>query len=188
MANNDRYVTNFTYTPSTNTVALTQNNGASNFSVEINTMSGLTITNDLNVQGNTVINGDLTVLGTAISAFTSELYVEDPNIILNYNPTGYTIATSVNAGLTIQDGSGVTGQSVNFDIVRMTYLTGTTLETSGDVSEYGGGLTGYVNRGWITQLNDIVIRSTDVSDGGSAGDINGVRVLAEFDILDGGSY
>jgi hypothetical protein len=44
------------------------------------------------------------------------------------------------------------------------------------------------NRGFITQLGDIVIRSTDVSDGGTAGDITGVRVLAEFDILDGGVY
>ena len=34
----------------------------------------------------------------------------------------------------------------------------------------------------ITQLNDIVIRSTNVSTP------NGVRVLAEFDVLDGGTY
>jgi hypothetical protein len=69
----------------------------------------------------------------------------------------------------------------------MQNLTGLTATEIPDVTEYTS-LTGFANRGWITQLNDIVIRSTDVSDGGSAGDITGVRVLAEFDVLDGGSY
>jgi hypothetical protein len=137
--------------------------------------------------GNVTIQGDLTVLGAAISAFTTNLYVEDPNITINYNPTGSTTVTSVNAGFTVQDGNGVTSGDVNLDIVRMQNLTGLTTTEIPDVSEYTG-LTGYENRGWITQLNDIVIRSTDVSDGGSAGDINGVRVLAEWDVLDGGTY
>ena len=149
-------------------------------------------TNTLSVEnieaaGNVVVQGSLTVFGPSISAFTSQLYVEDPNVIFNYNPTGSTTITSVNAGLTIQDGNGITGGSVNLDIVRMQNLTGLTVSEIPSVSEYSGP-TGYENRGWITQLNDIVIRSTDVSDGGSAGDINGVRVLAEFDVLDGGSY
>jgi len=142
---------------------------------------------NIEASGNVVIQGDLTVLGQAISAFTSNLYVEDPNITLNYSPTGDTTVTSVNAGFTIQDGSGVATSDVNFDIVRMQNLTGLTTTEVPDVSEYTS-LTGYANRGWITQLNDIVIRSTDVSDDGSAGDINGVRVLAEWDVLDGGQY
>jgi hypothetical protein len=142
---------------------------------------------NIEASGDVVIQGDLTVLGQAISAFTNELYVEDPNITLNYNPTGSTTVTSVGAGFTIQDGNGVTNGDVNFDIVRMQNLTGLTVTQIPNVSEYTG-LTGYANRGFITQLNDIVIRSTDVSDGGSAGDINGVRVLAEFDVLDGGTY
>jgi len=142
---------------------------------------------NIDASGNVVIQGDLTVFGQAISAFTSNLYVEDPNITLNYNPTGSTTITSINAGLTIQDGNGVSLGDVNLDIVRMQNLTGLTATEIPDVSEYTG-LTGYANRGWITQLNDIVIRSTDVTDGGSAGDITGVRVLAEFDTLDGGNY
>lgn len=142
---------------------------------------------NIEASGNVVIQGDLTVFGQAISAFTSNLYVEDPNITLNYNPTGSTTVTSVNAGLTIQDGNGVSSGDVNLDIVRMQNLTGLTSNEVPSVTEYTG-LTGYENRGWITQLNDIVIRSTDITDGGSAGDINGVRVLAEFDILDGGTY
>ena len=142
---------------------------------------------NIEASGNVVIQGDLTVLGQAISAFTNELYVEDSNITLNYNPTGSTTVTSVGAGFTIQDGNGVSNGDVNFDIVRMQNLTGLTSTEIPNVSEYTG-LTGYANRGWITQLNDIVIRSTDVTDGGSSGDITGVRVLAEFDVLYGGSY
>jgi hypothetical protein len=157
--------TGFTYDESTNTLGV----------------------ENIEASGNVTIQGDLTVLGSAISAFTSNLYVEDPNITLNYNPTGNTTVTSVNAGFTIQDGNGVAAGDVNFDVVRMQNLTGLTINEIPDVSEYTG-LTGYANRGWITQLNDIVIRSTDVIDGGSAGDINGVRVLAEWDVLDGGQY
>jgi hypothetical protein len=57
--------------------------------------------------GDLVVNGNLTVFGGSISAFTSQLYVEDNNITLNYNPTGNTISTSVGAGWTIQDGNGI---------------------------------------------------------------------------------
>jgi len=142
---------------------------------------------NIDASGDVTIQGSLTVFGPSVSAFTSNLYVEDPNITLNYNPTGSTTVTSVNAGLTIQDGNGVSSGDVNFDIVRMQNLTGLTSNEVPSVSEYTG-LTGYANRGFITQLNDIIIRSTDVTDGGSAGDINGVRVLAEFDILSGGFY
>jgi hypothetical protein len=145
-------------------------------------------TGGLNVGGDAIIQGSLTVFGPSISAFTSELYVEDSNIILNYNPTGNSITTSVGAGWTIQDGNGIVSGDVNLDIIRLQNLTGLTATQVPNVSEYSGGTTGYINRGWITQLNDIVIRSTDVSDGGSPGDINGVRVLGEFDTLDGGNY
>jgi hypothetical protein len=143
--------------------------------------------NNIESSGDVTIQGNLTVFGQSISAFTNNLYVEDPNITLNYNPTGNTTVTSVNAGFTVQDGNGTNGGSVNFDIVRMQNLTGLTSTEIPSVAEYTG-LTGFANRGWITQLNDIVIRSTDVTDGGSAGDITGVRILAEWDILDGGQY
>jgi hypothetical protein len=137
----------------------------------------LTVNNILASQDVT-INGNLTVFGQSISAFTSQLYVEDNNIILNYNPTGSTSgSTSINAGFTIQDGNGTAGGDVNLDIIRMSSLSGLT-------SEYPS-TSGYTNRGWITQLNDIVIRSTDVIDDGT---VTGVRVLAEFDVLDGGTY
>ncbi len=69
----------------------------------------------------------------------------------------------------------------------MQNLTGLTSTEKPIVSGYTGG-TGYDNRGWITQLNDIVLRSTDITDDDTPGSINGVRVLTEFDTLDGGSY
>jgi hypothetical protein len=149
------------------------------------TLDTMTVGN-IDVTSDVTINGDLTVLGTSISAFTSELYVEDNNVILNYNPTGNTNVTSVNAGWTIQDGNGVSGD-VRYNIVRMQNLSGLTAQDTPDLTEYTSG-TGYANRGWATELNDIVIRSTDTTDDGVAGSVTGVRVLAEFDILDGGDY
>jgi len=143
--------------------------------------------NNIEASGDVTIQGSLTVFGPSISAFTSNLYVEDPNITLNYNPTGSTTTTSVNSGFVVQDGNGVASGDVNWDIVRMQNLTGLTVSQIPSVSEYTGP-TGFVNRGWITQLNDIVIRSTDPIDDNALGSINGVRVLAEFDVLDGGTY
>ena len=156
---------NFTYTEGTDTLGVT----------------------NVEAAGDVVIQGSLTVFGPSVSAFTSNLYVEDNNITLNYNPTGSTTTTSVNAGFTIQDGNGNTSGDVKLDIIRMQNLTGLTVTQIPSVSEYTTGV-GYANRGWITQLNDIVIRSTDVVDDNTPGSINGVRVLAEFDVLDGGSY
>lgn len=156
---------NFTYTQGTDTLGVT----------------------NVEAAGDVVIQGSLTVFGPSVSAFTSNLYVEDNNITLNYNPTGSTTTTSVNAGFTIQDGNGNTSGDVKLDIIRMQNLTGLTVSQVPSVSEYSTGL-GYTNRGWITQLNDIVIRSTDVIDDNAPGTINGVRVLAEFDTLDGGAY
>ena len=221
---NDTFATGYTFNPTTNTFDITGQNGFTPLSAQINALSGLTVSNltagrvvyvgtgglltdeagftydsgsntlstpsdgavnvgtgGLAVDGDAVIQGSLTVLGAAISAFTTELYVEDPNITLNFNPTGDTITTSVGAGWTIQDGNGVIGGDVNLDIRRMDTLTGLTASDVPDITEYTAS-TGYANRGWVTQLNDIVIRSSNIATP------NGVRVLAEFDILDGGTF
>jgi hypothetical protein len=111
----------------------------------------------------TTIYGDVLVIGQAISGFTSELYIEDSLIELNYNPTGSTAATSIGAGWSIQDGSGVAGTDVLFDI--------------------RGAATGLANRSFATNLFDIRIRET-----GTASSPNGLRLIAETDIIDGGSY
>ena len=109
------------------------------------------------------VHGDFLVMGDAISGFTSQLYIEDNFIELNYNPTADTSSTSLGAGWSIQDGSGVAGTDVFFDIRG----TGTTIS----------------NRGFATNLYDIFIRES-----GTVSSPNGVRVLAEQDILDGGQY
>ena len=224
LTSTDTYVTGFTYSPTTNTFTISQNQGQTDLPVNFNTVSGLTVSNltsgrvvyvgtgglltdeagftydastntfsvpsdgtvnvgtgGLNVAGDAIIQGSLTVFGPAISAFTSQLYVEDPNITLNYNPTGNTTATSIGAGWTLQDGNGVNGGNVNLDIRALNTLTGLTGTQIPNITEYTSA-TGYANRGWVTQLNDIVIRSTNISTP------NGVRVLAEFDTLDGGQY
>jgi hypothetical protein len=109
------------------------------------------------------IYGDVLVIGQAISGFTSQLYIEDNNIFLNYNPTASTISTSLGAGWTIQDGSGVALTDAFMDI--------------------RGTATGVANRSFATNLNDLRIRET-----GTVSAPNGSRVLAENDVLDGGSY
>jgi hypothetical protein len=224
LTSTDTYVTGFTYNPTSNLITLSQNQGQIDKTLNITSMSGLTLTNltagrvpyvgvgglltdeagftyndstnvlsipadgtmnvgtgGLNVAGDAVIQGTLTVFGPSISAFTNELYVEDSNISLNYNPTGNTTITSLGAGLTIQDGNGLNGGNVNFNINRLDTLTGLTSTQVPSVTEYTAS-TGYANRGFVTQLNDIVIRSTNVNTP------NGVRVLTEFDVLDGGQY
>ncbi len=129
--------------------------------------------------GDLVVHGDLTVFGDTTTISTSELYIEDPQITLNYNPTGDTSVASIRSGILIQDGGGVAGQDAKIGIGQ---LFGSSI--SGNTSEYTS-TTGFENRGWVTQLNDIVIRNSSPV---NFGDPDGVRVLAEFDVLDGGSY
>lgn len=131
--------------------------------------------------GDLTVHGSLIVYGPSMSAFTSQLYVEDNNVQLNYNPTGNTTSSSIGAGWTIQDGSGVLGGDITFDIRALNAMGGVVIGQNPNISEYTGP-TGYSNRGWVTQLNDIVLRSNNTATP------NGVRVLAEFDILDGGAY
>jgi len=126
--------------------------------------------------GDLTVHGDLTVFGDTTTISTSELYVEDPQITLNYNPTGDTSTTSIASGLRIQDGDG-SGNDVFYSVAQMNTFTG------GDVTEYTGA-NGYTNRAFLTQLNDIVIRNTNSNNGAP----DGARVLAEGDVLDGGTY
>jgi hypothetical protein len=114
--------------------------------------------------GNTaVIHGDVLVIGSAISGFTSELYIQDNLIELNYNPTASTESTSLGSGFSIQDGSGVPGTSVFLDV------RGTT--------------TGLSNRYLTTNIEGIRIRET-----GTVSSPNGDYLLASGDLLDGGTF
>ena len=217
----DTYVTGFTYSSGSNLITLSQNQGQSAKTINITSMSGLSLSNltagrvvyvgsggtltdeggftyddgtntlsvpsdgtvnvgtgGLNVTGDAVIEGSLTVFGPSVSAFTSNLYVEDSNITLNYNPTGSTTVTSIGAGWTIQDGSGISNTATTLN-VGVSYLNGNLSPNT----EYTS-TTGNSNRNLYTQLGDIIIRNTNYDSNAP----DGVRVLAEGDLLDGGIY
>lgn len=110
------------------------------------------------------------VSGISATFLTTDLNVRNNYLTLNYNPSASTESTSIGSGWVVQDGNGISGGTVTFDIRSMSAFSGYT------------GTTGYDNRGWVTQLNDIVIRSSNPTIP------NGVRVLAEGDFLDGGVY
>ena len=64
---------------------------------------GAGIAENLNVGGNIVVTGDLTVEGTQVTLNTTALDVEDKNITLNYHASNDTSASADGAGITIQD-------------------------------------------------------------------------------------
>jgi hypothetical protein len=104
-----------------------------------------------------------------------EMDVEDNNVVFNYKLGENMSNTSIGAGFTIQDGDGI-NSPVNFNIINVNSLD---LEHI-DNSEYSDS-TGYSNRAWITQLNDIIVSS-------NSGLTTGFRVIKEKDTLDGGQF
>jgi hypothetical protein len=214
LVTSDTYVTGFTY--NANIITLSQNEGQVDKTVDISTLASITVNGDVTVTGltttgNLIVNnpsgttatigqgglvigsggshvnpgvgdltvhGNFTVFGTGTTISTNELYIEDPTITLNYNPSGSSTSTSVGSGFIIQDGSGIIGTDTTLKIGQL-YLD-SNLNSN---SEYTSA-TGNANRGFFTQLNDIIVRNTN----NNAGAPDGKRLLAEDDILDGGSY
>ena len=122
----------------------------------------------VSVEASTVLStatvfGNILLIGDSISGFTSELFIKDNKIELNYNPTASTISTSLGSGFLFQDGSGVDGNDVFLDI--------------------RGTSVGNENRSIATNLEDIRIRET-----GTLSSPNGKRVIAEEDIISGGFF
>lgn len=211
----DTYVTGFTY-DNANIITLSQNQGESDITVNISTLASITVNGNATVTGTTTtgnlivnnpsgttatigqgglvigsggshvnpgigdltVHGNFTVFGTGTTIATNELYIEDPTITLNYNPSGSSTSTSVGSGIVIQDGSGTIGTDTTLRIGQL-FLNGNFTPNT----EYTS-LTGNANRGFFTQLNDIIVRNTN----NNAGTPDGKRLLAEDDILDGGSY
>jgi len=161
----------------TDEAGFTYDSGTNTFSVPTDGTVNVG-TGGLNVTGNAVIQGSLTVFGASISAFTSELYVEDNNVILNYNPTGSTTTTSLGSGISIQDGSGISNTATTFNI-GLSYGN----SNLNPNTEYTSS-TGNSNRNFYTQVGDIIIRNTN----NDPNQPDGVRLLGEGDTLDGGTY
>jgi len=92
-----------------------------------------------------------------------ELTIEDNNIVLNYPLSGDSSTKSIGAGFTINDGDGL-GNDVTFNIVPV------------NQTQTGG----TENRGWATELSDIVLKNTDINNP------NGIKVIKETDIVNGG--
>ena len=213
--NTDTYVTGFTYN-NANIITLSQNQGQFDKTVDISTLASITVNGDANITGITttgnlivnnpsgttatigqggliigsggspsnpgigdlLVHGNLYVYGSGTTIATNELYIEDPTITLNYNPSGSSTSTSVGAGVVIQDGSGVVGTNTEL-LIGQLYLDSNLNSFTEYTSAFGNS-----NRGFYTQLNDIIVRNTN--NNSSAPD--GKRLLAEDDILDGGSY
>ncbi len=122
----DLYITGYTYNPTTNTFTITRND-LSAFTATISTVSGLTSTGNIDVQGNlsnstgiltlndnvlvtgnATINGDVTILGTATTINTETLTVEDNIITLNSTVTAGT--PTLDSGVEVLRGSATTAQ------------------------------------------------------------------------------
>jgi len=211
----DGFVTGFSYN-NANIITLGQNQGKPNYSVDISTLASITVNGNVTVTGSTttgnlivnnpsgttaiigqggliigsggspsasgigdlVVHGNFIVYGSGTTIATNELYVEDPTITLNYNPSGSSTSTSVGSGIIIQDGSGVVGTNTTLQIGQL-YLDPNINSNTEYTSAFGNS-----NRGLFTQLNDIIVRNTNNNSGAP----DGKRLLAEDDILDGGSY
>ena len=113
--------------------------------------------------GDLVVHGNFTLFGESFSAHTEQLYIEDNLITLNYNPTASTISTSKGSGFEVQDGSGIQGTYVFWDIRG----TGNTLS----------------ERSFTTNLYEIRVQET-----GTTSSPAGLRVLVENDVLYGGDF
>jgi hypothetical protein len=211
----DTYVTGFTYN-NANIVTLSQNNGQADKTIDIGTLASITVNGNATVTGTTttenlivnnpsgttatigqggliigsggspsnpgigdlLVHGNFYVYGSGTTIATNELYIEDPTITLNYNPSGSSTSTSVGSGIIIQDGSGIIGTNSEL-LIGQLYLNGNINSNSEYTSAFGN-----ANRGFYTQLNDIIIRNTNNLSSAP----NGKRLIAEDDILDGGSY
>jgi hypothetical protein len=164
----DYYTTGSTFNPGTKIATFNRNDG-NTYTLNLSALT----TADTYITGFTYIPNVITIkqnnnqadLQVSIDSFfgISISGITNRQIEINYNPTASTESTSLGSGILIQDGSGVAGTDVFFDVRG----TGTTVS----------------NRGFATNLYDIYLRES-----GTTNSPNGVRVITEFDELDGGTF
>lgn len=164
----DYYTTGSTFNPTTKIATFNRNDG-NTYALNLSALT----TADTYITGFTYSPNVITIkqnenqpdLQVSISSFSgiSISGITNNQIELNYNPTASTESNSLGSGVLIQDGSGIAGTDVFFDIRG----TGSTVS----------------NRGFATNLYNIYLRES-----GTTNSPNGVRVITEFDELDGGLF
>ena len=135
----DTYVTGFTYND--NEFVIKQNNGQPDLTVVINSVTGWTVNGDLNVTGNTTLDG---LTATTISATTYQNLPVDPNYYVTaftYNNNVFTIKQTGQSDLTALINT-VTGWTVNGELTvtgntSLQAFTGTSGTINGDLTVTG---------------------------------------------------
>jgi len=121
----DRYVTGFTYSPNTFTIA---DNSGSTFDATINVVTGLTVNGDFNVSGDTTLDGPVTINITSSSipsgTTTSILLITGSSIDIDFDLLEIDGDLSVSGNTTL---SGVTASTLN--VTGDTLLNGLTATT-----------------------------------------------------------
>jgi hypothetical protein len=144
----DIYVSGFTYLD--NTLTIERSSGNPNLFVTINDFTGLTINGDLNVTGNTIVDG---ITANTISATTYQNLPIDPNTYITaftyssntltiFDNFGSTFDVTINdfTGLTINGDLNVTGNTIVDGITANTISASTYLNLPIDVFVTGGTL------------------------------------------------
>jgi hypothetical protein len=88
----------------TNQIGIITNNNSASISLPENliTPGNINVLGSASVVGNMTVDGNLLVSGSAFTMNTTELFIEDNFLTLNYSATG---APSINAGIEIERGS-----------------------------------------------------------------------------------
>ena len=126
----DTYVTGYTYSPTTNTFTIEQNQGQPNISASFDSVSGLTVNGDLTVTGNTSMSS------VTASTITIQNVTGTPSIPISLDSNGKIVSGSstTSSGIIY-----ITNQTTGL----VTYYTTLELARDGSVS----GDTIYVNTG-----------------------------------------
>ena len=123
---------------------------------------GAGITENLNVGGNIIVAGDLTVEGSQVTLNTTALDVEDKNITLNYHASNDTSASADGAGITIQDAVDASNDaSILWDATNDEFDVSHSMKIAGSV-----GVTNIVTNK-VVKFNGTILDDSNITDDGT---------------------
>ena len=148
------------------------NSGAGTASITVGATSGtavnighstseVNIGDNLNVAGNTIITGDLTVNGATTTISTTNLNVEDALIVLQAE-LGSGVANATDIGIIMERGSSGDNAAIIWDEGADKFLLGTTTETGADTDVTVAAGTVQVGKLEIDGTTDHIDVSTDL--------------------------